>query len=114
MERYKRLDRAFVRCLLKEYDPQSASRIQNGNQFSEKDLKTFLSDRANVQDEFAANEASLNLAPTGKLMRRQIDLVETYGFRSEFVWRMIADDLSRIFKQGSPRRLDVGGIALFL
>lgn len=54
------INRAYVRCLAKEYDMSAKERLTNGNNMSEQDLTRFLEQRRAHLEEFEHNETVLS------------------------------------------------------
>ncbi len=80
------INRAFLRCSLKEYDPEAISRLQSGHQFTTSDLGNFLSEKNKVKELFLNNEKQLHISHSDKeitdLVCHQTVLMEKYGFYS--------------------------------
>ena len=97
------IDRAFIRCVYKEYDEASYIRLNMGKQFSEDDLREFIKNRSRFQAAFNNNEKQLlkcnspeyaiatilkkteSPINTQCILKNQRNLVENYGFYSESV-----------------------------
>ena len=85
------VQRAYIRCISKEYDVDALNRIASGHQFSESDLMQFMKERNKAIKEFKDNENALALSEENTkedielLLIKQKNLIERYGFHSSYV-----------------------------
>lgn len=101
------LDRAYLRCLDRDFDQDTASRLTEGHQFSDDDLRTFMAERREIYEYFQENEKQIAYSKTDEyvksrmldrsapeinrkeLLAEQKDIMKQYGFQSKFVWSSI-------------------------
>ena len=101
------LTRAYVRCFYHDYDLDALSRLNNGKQFSEEDLNSFIRDRKQAAIQFQEIEDQLaysltkdyavkttidhSIPPVNRdaLLLHQQTMMEKYGFNSEQVSKRI-------------------------
>lgn len=112
------IQRAYVRCAYQEYDQDALQRLTTGHQFSTSDLEAFLVEKNNAIERFRHNEEQLKIAYSPEyvtdvffygndyidkdaLIQEQRDLMERFGFHSDFV--ELPDPVSRDID------LDIGG-----
>ena len=108
------INRAYLRCLYKEYDNESISRLKAGHQFSVSDLKEFLFDREVYKKYFITNEYYLNKAINEKdeskstdLIWQQRKLMEYFGLYSSAAMKAILSDPEKYVNVEHPADIQI-------
>ncbi len=89
------IDRAYLRCVYKEFDKDALKRITEGKQYNIKDLENFIEERKNAAKKIEEIEEKLRILNTKEyilshnktynektLLDQQRELCEKYGFYS--------------------------------
>lgn len=99
------LDRAYIRCVYKEYDQEALDRLNSGRQFDDNALREYMIRRDAAYPSFSENEQKLDYyhsadyikqtifdktptrSETDSLLVKQRGFAEEYGFYSQYVWQ---------------------------